>query len=101
MLVATVRDDELDDGARRWLAELERRPRVLRLRLTPLADADIAEVVADLLPTGTSPDAKTAVISAAGGNPLYARELASVGPAVVPASITDAVLAKTPGVGGT
>ena len=65
MLVATVRDDELDDGARRWLAELERRPRVLRLRLAPLDRRHIAEVVADLLPAGTSPDTKTAVISAA------------------------------------
>jgi DNA-binding CsgD family transcriptional regulator len=98
MLVATVRDDELDDGARRWLAELERRPRMLRLRLAPLTDADIAEVVSDLLPAGTSPDTKAAVISAAGGNPLYARELASAGPTAVPASITDAVLAKASGV---
>ncbi len=98
MLVATVRDDELDDGARRWLAELERRPRVLRLRLSPLADADIAAVVADLLPAGTSPDMKAAVISAASGNPLYARELASAGPTAVPASITDAVLARASGV---
>jgi DNA-binding CsgD family transcriptional regulator/tetratricopeptide (TPR) repeat protein len=94
MLVATVRDDELDDGARRWLTELECRPRVLRLRLAPLADADIAEVIADLLPAVTSQDTKAAVISAAAGNPLYARELASVGPAAMPASITDAVLAS-------
>jgi DNA-binding CsgD family transcriptional regulator len=97
MLVATVRDDELDGGGRRWLAELERRPRVLRLRLTPLADAEIAKVVADLFPACTSPDAKAAVISAAGGNPLYARELASIGPAAMPVSITDAVLAKASG----
>jgi DNA-binding NarL/FixJ family response regulator len=97
-LIATVRDDELDDGARRWLAELERRPRVLRLRLAPLTDADIAECVADLFPAGTSKDTKATVISAAGGNPLYARELASAGPAVMPASITDVILAKASGV---
>ena len=36
MLVATVRDDGLGDGGRRWLAELEHRPRVFRLRLAPL-----------------------------------------------------------------
>lgn len=97
MLVATVRDDELDGGGRRWLAELERRPRVLRLRLAPLADTEIAEAIADLFPACTSPDTKAAVISGAGGNPLYARELASVGPTAVPASITDAVLAKAAG----
>ena len=36
MMVATLRDDELGGSARRWLAELERRPRVARLRLAPL-----------------------------------------------------------------
>jgi DNA-binding NarL/FixJ family response regulator len=98
MLVATVRDDELDDAARRWLAELERRPRVLRLRLAPLADADIGEVVADLFPAGTSQETKAAVILAAGGNPLYARELASAGPTAMPTSVTDVILAKASGV---
>ena len=54
--------------------------------------------MAGALPTGTSADAKAAVISAADGNPLYAKELASAGPAAMPASITDAVLAKTSGI---
>jgi DNA-binding CsgD family transcriptional regulator/tetratricopeptide (TPR) repeat protein len=98
MVIATVRDDELESGARRWLAELERRPGVLRLRLAPLADNEIEQIVADVLPTGASADAKAAVVSAADGNPLYARELASAGPAAMPASITDAVLAKASGI---
>ena len=97
MVIATVRDDELDGGTRRWLAELERRPGVLRLRLAPLTDTEIAQVVASVLPPGASPDARAAVISAADGNPLYAVELASADPAVLPASITDAVLARTAG----
>jgi DNA-binding CsgD family transcriptional regulator len=97
MVVATLRDDELGGGARRWLAELERRPRVVSLRLAKLAPAEIGEVVADLLPRGTSAESRAAVITAAEGNPLYARELASAGPGRMPASITDAVLAKAAG----
>ncbi len=33
MIVATLREEDLTDSVRRWLAELERRPRVTRLRL--------------------------------------------------------------------
>ncbi len=98
MVVATLRDDELSGSARRWLSELERRPRVLSLRLAPLTPAEIGEVVADLLPRGTGTESRAAVITAAEGNPLYARELASAGPGRLPASITDAVLAKADGV---
>ncbi len=98
MVVATLRDDELGSSERRWLAELERRPAVLRLRLAPLTPTGIGEIVAHLMPADASADAKAAVITAAEGNPLYARELASAGRAMVPASITDAVLAKAAGV---
>ncbi len=94
LVVATLRDDELSIGIRRWLTELEHRPRVRRLRLAPLTPAEIAEVVADLMPADAGSDATATVISAAEGNPLYARELASAGSAMMPASITDAVLAK-------
>lgn len=94
MVVATVRDDELSSGIRRWLAELERRPRVVSLRLAPLTPAEIGEVVADLMPADASTESRTAVISAAEGNPLYARELANAGSGGMPASITDAVLAR-------
>jgi len=98
MVVATLRDDELSSSARRWLAELERRPKVRRLRLAPLTPAEIGEVVADLMPADASEDAKAAVIFAAEGIPLYARELATAGPAAaVPDSISDAVLAKAAG----
>ena len=97
MVVATMRDDELSIGTRRWRTELERRPRVMSLRLAPLAPAEIGEVVADLLPKGASAESRAAVITAAEGNPLYARELASAGPGRMPASITDAVLDKASG----
>jgi DNA-binding CsgD family transcriptional regulator len=97
LLVGTLRDDELDQAATRWLAELERRPRVTRLRLTGLADAEIAEVVADLVPATAGAGKLPAIIAAAEGNPLYARELAAVGSDQPPPSITAAVLAKTAG----
>jgi predicted ATPase len=97
MVLATVRDGDLDDRARSWLAELERRPGVLRLRLGPLTAAEIAAVVADLMPDGASAEVSSAVVSAAEGNPLYARELARSGAATVPASIADAVKARAAG----
>ena len=80
LLAATVRDEDLDSGPRRWLAEMERRPGVRRVRLAGLADAEIAELVTGLFPDGVSADQVAAVVSAAGGNPLYALELASAGP---------------------
>ena len=95
MLVGTLREEELADGVGQWLAELERRPRVTRLRLRRLADGEIAELVTSLLPAdAASTDRVAAVVGAADGNPLYARELANVGPQALPASISDAVLAK-------
>ena len=50
LLAATLREEDLDSSTRRWLAELERRPSVTRLRLAGLSDAEIAELVAGLLP---------------------------------------------------
>jgi DNA-binding CsgD family transcriptional regulator len=97
MVVATLRDDQLSSATRQWLAELERRRGVLRLRLPPLAPAEIAEVIADLMPADAGAEATARVISAAEGNPLYARELASADPGLMPASIADAVLAKAAG----
>ena len=94
LLAATVRDEGLDGAPRRWLAEMEGRPGVTRLRLAGLADAEIAELVTGLFPDGLSADQVTAVVSAAGGNPLYARELASAGPEGPPASIAESVLAR-------
>jgi DNA-binding CsgD family transcriptional regulator/tetratricopeptide (TPR) repeat protein len=93
-LVGTLRADELDMATGRWLAELERRPRVTALRLGSLPAADIAEVVADLLPASTGAERLSAVIAAAEGNPLYARELARSGPDRPPASVTAAVLSR-------
>ena len=106
LVAATLREDDLGRDAQRWLTELEHRPTVTRLRLGRLADAEITELVTGQLPAGASADQVAAVVSAAEGNPLYAKELASAGPYGAPASIADAVLAKAaglrrgPGTGG-
>jgi DNA-binding CsgD family transcriptional regulator len=97
LMVGTLREEDLSAAARRWLAELERRPGVIRLRLAPLADAEVAELVTGLLPADASTDQVGDVVAAAEGNPLYAVELASAGPREAPASIADAVLAKAAG----
>ena len=98
LVVATLRDEELASETRRWLSDLERRPRVTRLRLAGLAPGEVAELVADRVPEGSGPDPVAAVVRAAEGNPLYALELAGTGGRWPPASITDAVLAKAAGV---
>ncbi len=98
MMVGTLREEELAGGVGQWLAELERRPGVTRLRLERLPDREIAELVTDLLPAAAaSTERVAAVVAAAEGNPLYARELAYAGPQALPASVTDAVLAKAAG----
>ena len=97
LVVGTLREEELGTGARRWLAELERRAEVSRLRLGPLSDTEVAGLVAGLLPTRADAKAVAAVVAAAEGNPLYARELAAAGPGEPPASISDAVLARVAG----
>jgi ATP/maltotriose-dependent transcriptional regulator MalT len=94
LVAATLRDEDLENSTRRWLAELERRPSVRRLRLAGLSDVEIAELVAGLLPAGARADRLAEVVSAAAGNPLYAQELATAGPDGPPPSITDAVLAR-------
>jgi DNA-binding CsgD family transcriptional regulator len=97
LVVGTLREEELATEARRWLAELERRPTVTRLRLGPLADAEVAGLVTRMLPPGAGVDRVLTVVRAAEGNPLYARELAAAGPDALPPSISEAVLARLAG----
>ena len=57
-----------------------------RIRLERLTDGEIAELVTDLLPAAAaSTERMAAVVAAAEGNPLYARELAYAGPQALPA----------------
>jgi class 3 adenylate cyclase/tetratricopeptide (TPR) repeat protein len=98
MMVGTLREEELAGRVGKWLAELERRPGVIRLRLRRLPDGEIAELVTELLPAAAASEERVAaVVAAAEGNPLYARELAYAGPDALPSSIADAVLAKAAG----
>jgi class 3 adenylate cyclase/tetratricopeptide (TPR) repeat protein len=94
MIVGTLREEGLADAGRRWLAELEHRPRVTRVRLGRMTDTEIAGLVAGTMPAGASPDHVAAVVAAAEGNPLFAKELAYTDPGGSPASVTDAVLAR-------
>lgn len=94
LILATLREDDLTDSVRRWLAELERRPRVTRLRLGRMTDSEIAGLVSDTMRAEAGPEQVLAVVAAAAGNPLFAKELADTEPGTLPASITDAVLAK-------
>jgi DNA-binding CsgD family transcriptional regulator len=94
LLVATLREEGLGGDVLRWLTELDRRPRVTRLRLGHLAEQEVTELIADLLPAGASAAQVAAIIDAAEGNPLYALELARTCPHWPPASIAEAVLAK-------
>jgi hypothetical protein len=70
------------------------RPRVIRVRLGRMTDTEIAGLVEGAMPAGAGPDQVAAVVAAADGNPLYARELAYADPGAAPASITDAVLTR-------
>ncbi|HXW43507.1 MAG TPA: AAA family ATPase [Streptosporangiaceae bacterium] len=99
LIVGTVRDEDLEDGTHRWLAELERRPTVTRLRLGRLADDEISDLVTGLVAGGTGADHVAGLVAAADGNPLYARELAAAGQGTTPASIADSVLSRASGLG--
>lgn len=94
LVIGTIRDEDQTAEARRWLAELGRRPSVTRLRLTGLADAEIAELVTGIIPADTSAEQIAAIVRAADGNPLYAEELADTGELGPPPSISALTLAK-------
>jgi DNA-binding CsgD family transcriptional regulator len=94
LVVVTIRDEDLDGEAQRWLADLQRRPRVTRLRVARLAPGEVAELVGGLMPADAGPDPVAAVVQAAEGNPLYALELAGSPAQWPPPSIAEAVLAK-------
>lgn len=97
LVIGTIRDEDLTSENKLWLAELERCPAVIRLRLSGLADAEIAELVSGIVPAGTSAEHLAAIVRAAEGNPLYAEELAGTGELGPPPSISVVVLAKAAG----
>jgi DNA-binding CsgD family transcriptional regulator/tetratricopeptide (TPR) repeat protein len=98
MLVATFRSDELDrrHPLRGLLGELARNRRVQRLELPRFTRAELAEQVAGLL--GADPPARLVddLYARSGGNPFFAEELllAGGGPAALPPSLREVLLAR-------
>ncbi|MHA3703558.1 helix-turn-helix transcriptional regulator [Jatrophihabitans sp. YIM 134969] len=98
-VVVSYRSDDLHrrHPLRRVVAEWSRLPAVRRLDLTPLAAADVAELVHGLRPE-LGPGAVRSIIDRADGNAFYAEELAtsadgSAGPAVPP-DLADLLLVR-------
>ncbi len=94
LVIGTLRDEDTSGETRLWLAELRRCPTVTLLPLSGLADTEIGQLIADLIPAGTSAEQVAVVIRAAEGNPLYAQELADTGGLGPPPSVSAVVLAK-------
>jgi DNA-binding CsgD family transcriptional regulator len=99
LVIGTLRDEDTSSEKRLWLAELRRCPIVTQLPLIRLKDAEITELIADLIPVGTSAEQVAAVVRASEGNPLYAQELADTGELGPPPSISAIVIAKADGLG--
>jgi DNA-binding CsgD family transcriptional regulator len=90
LLVITYRDDEigLDHPLRRLLGDLVTAPGYRRMALPPLTE-DAVQVLA----SGSGFDPHT-LHRQTGGNPFYITEVLAAGGDVVPATVSDAVLAR-------
>ncbi|MGY1840020.1 MULTISPECIES: helix-turn-helix transcriptional regulator [unclassified Modestobacter] len=99
-VVASYRADDLHrrHPLRPLLAELVRLPRVERLLLEPLADAEVATLVRRLAAGSGSPSAATVedVVARAEGNAFYAEELVAAGLAgeALPGGLSEVLLAR-------
>ena len=90
-LVLTYRDDEIGPrhSARPLLGDLATEDDIATLRLRPLSEAGVADVLA-----GTSLD-PSRVRELTGGNPFFVASVAKEPDRPLPASVRDAVLART------
>ncbi len=98
-LVVTYRSDDpsAGDPARRFLAELERRPHVAHVRLNRLGRADAAELLTAILGSRPDPALTEAMFQRSEGNPFFLEELASVtatAPDGVPQLLQDVMAAR-------
>jgi DNA-binding CsgD family transcriptional regulator/tetratricopeptide (TPR) repeat protein len=93
LVLATYRDDEVagDHPLTVVLGDLATAPRVSRMRLDPLTVEGVAVLVAA---AGSSLDAVELHDSTA-GNPFYVTEVLASGTRELPATVRDAVLART------
>ena len=96
LFVLTVRNDDLHrrHRARRPLAEISRFPGARRVDLEPLDRASIAGIVAAYSHGSADPALVASVLARSEGNPLYAEELLTAGPEVVPEHLSDLLLAR-------
>ena len=96
LIIGTLREEDLSQEAAQWLAALQRRRGVTRLRLTGLTGDEISALVSGLAPAGADPVQLAAVVAAAGRQlgEVYARELRGSGPNWPQASLAEAILAR-------
>jgi DNA-binding CsgD family transcriptional regulator len=90
LLVVTYRDDEIgpEHPLRLVLGDLATAPTVHRLQVPPLSASAVGRMAAE---SGRDP---VALHRLTGGNPFFLTEVLAVGDDVVPASVSDAVLAR-------
>jgi class 3 adenylate cyclase/DNA-binding CsgD family transcriptional regulator len=95
LTIATYRDDELDNAhpLRLVLGDLVRLQTTTRLRLTPLSQSAVASLAE---PVGVDAEA---LYRNTGGNPFYVTEVLAAPGEEIPATVRDAVLARTAGLG--
>jgi ATP/maltotriose-dependent transcriptional regulator MalT len=91
LTVASLRDDETGSGLSALLGDSASLPDVERLQLLPLTDAGVAELIRD---RGSTLDAED-LSATTGGNPFFVTEVIESGSLEPPASVRDAVLART------
>jgi DNA-binding CsgD family transcriptional regulator len=90
LLVISYRDDELGPWhpLRILIGELGANQRIVRIRLTPLSLDAVAALAAPLRADAVDLYRRT------GGNPFFVTELLAAGDSELPASVSDAVLAR-------
>ncbi len=90
MVVVTYRDDEVggDHPLRQVLGHVATLPAVERLGLGPLSEAAVRQLAGDRCVDGRQ------VYRVTGGNPFFVSEVLAAGVGAVPATVSDAVLAR-------
>ncbi len=91
LLIATYRDDELDRAhpLRRMLGEMGASRSIVRLAAEPLSRSAVASLAA---PHGSD---AAALYRVTGGNPFFVTEVLATRDADIPATVRDAVMART------
>ncbi|MGH9114478.1 MAG: ATP-binding protein, partial [Acidimicrobiales bacterium] len=98
-IVASYRSDDLHrrHPLRRALAEWSRLPEVERIRLPPLAEADVRELVAALHPDPIPAAQMDRIVARSEGNPFFVEELVGASEAgrdELPANLSDLLLLR-------